>query len=474
MKATFHLEIQKKPLESGIYPVYIRITQNRKLRRIKTSIALRHFKDWNPKGEKNLNWVRTSEPHHKAWNEQLAKELEEAKNTHREKGDTSIDSLKAAIDSQESRMIFYTIIEGKESFAQNKVEEAKPTESLGTYKHYRSTLVMLGKYMKSKGIGDLYFSDIDLSFLKSYGAFLGKVENQRVKGRTLDKTTIANYLKKLRKLVYEAVEEGKIPVEKNPFLRFSINQKKETAKEKLDMEEINSIIDLDIPKGSLEWHTRNAWLFSFYNAGIRAGDLLQLRWNNVEKGRLVYKMGKNGKERNLELVQEAKQILELYLKRNNLPTDYIFPFLDSSAVWAKESAKDFNTMPEFLKKALFNQVASRNVIMNRCLKRIALKAGINKKVTMHTSRHSFANMAMREGVESSKIQGLLAHSSLSTTEGYMGYFGRKEEDEVLAKVAEAVTGRTQSVNSEDALISALKRLDKETLAKVLKAVGEGQ
>ena len=77
---------------------------------------------------------------------------------------------------------------------------------------------------------------------------------------------------------------------------------------------------------------------------------------------------------------------------------------------------------------------------------------------------------MKQGVESTKIQGLLAHSSLSTTEGYMGHFGKKEADEALVKVAEAVTGKKPSESPKDALISALKGLDKETLKEVLESL----
>ncbi|MBR5396461.1 MAG: site-specific integrase [Bacteroidales bacterium] len=394
-------------------------------------------------------------------NETLRRELDEARNLYRDNRDSSLSALVDSIKEKEVSESFLT-------FAEQKIEQARATESIGTYRHYQSTLRMLKSYLKKKGKDDLLFKELNLSFLKDYEGYLGRVENQRIPGRKLDKSTIGNYLKQLRKLVYEAVDEEKLPVDKNPFHKFSIKGKRDVSKEKLEPEEITSIIELDLEEGSTDWNTRNAFLFSFYCAGIRAGDLLQLRWSNIQDGRLVYRMGKNGKERNLELVEDANRILALYRKPKSKMSDFIFPFLDSKAMWATESAKNYDTMPEHLKKALFNNVSSRNVILNRSLKKIALKAGIKKNVTMHTSRHSFANLAMKEGIESSKIQGLLAHSSLSTTEGYMGHFGRKEADEALAKVAEAVTGNKPSEGSKEALISALKSLDKETLKEVLK------
>lgn len=56
------------------------------------------------------------------------------------------------------------------------------------------------------------------------------------------------------------------------------------------------IIALELEEGSLIWHCKNYFLFSYYCAGIRAADLIQLRWRNVtENGRLHYQMGKTTK-----------------------------------------------------------------------------------------------------------------------------------------------------------------------------------
>ena len=465
MSTTIHLELKKQPTSKGLYPIFIRITKDRKSKRIKTSISLKSPKHWNPDGERNNNWVRTSETSHKTWNEDLRKELNAAISVYADNKGASLSALKQTLKEKETSASFL-------DFAKEKVEEARAIQAICTYRHYKTTLVFLEGYLKEKGKEDITFDEINLSFLKGFEAYLANVENQREKGRKLDIVTRQNYLKKLRKLVNNGVEEGHLAT--SPFGkgagRFSIKGKKESTKEKLELDEITSIVALDLPERSALWDTRNAFLFSFYCAGIRVGDLLQLRWQNIQGGRLVYRMGKNGKERNLELVDEAQSILALYRKEDALPTDYIFPFLDSRTKWAIESEKGRDTMDATLQQALFNNISSRNTILNKNLKKIAEKAGITKNVTFHTSRHTFANLAMKEGVESSKIQGLLAHSSLSTTEGYMGSFGKKEADEALVKVAGAVTGKKPIESNTNALISALKGLDKETLAEVLKGL----
>lgn len=464
MATTFTLELKDQPTSAGLYPVYIRITKDRKHKRIKTSIALKKKSDWNPKKKE----VRTSEKHYQAWNEQLEKELEEARQAYREDRDASLDKLVKTIKEKEVSDSFLT-------FAEAKVEESGASQSIGTYRHYKTTLAFLKSYLKERGRGDILFNEVNLSFLKDFEAYLASVENGRAKGRKLDVITRQNYLKKLRKLVNGAVEEGQLS--SSPFGKgagkFTIKGKSESKKEKLELEELTSIASLELPEGGAMWHTRNAFLFSFYCAGIRAGDLLQLRWKDVEGGRLNYRMDKNSKGKDIILVPEAQRILDLYRVEGAKETDYIFPFLDSSAKWAIESVEGKEKMKDDLQKALFNNIASRNVILNRNLKLIAEKAGIRKKVTFHTSRHTFASLAMKEGVESAKIQGLLAHSSLSTTEIYMGQFGEKEADEALEKVADAVAGRRSEESPKTALISALKGLDKETLAEVLESLKKG-
>ena len=139
MKTTFTFELQNKPTSAGQYPVYIRITKDRKHKRIKTTIALKKKSDWNPKAKE----IRTSEKHSQAWNEQLEKELEEAKQTYRDNRDSSLDALVGTIKDREVSESFI-------SFAEAKIEEARATESIGTYRHYKSTLKMLQSYLKAR------------------------------------------------------------------------------------------------------------------------------------------------------------------------------------------------------------------------------------------------------------------------------------------------------------------------------------
>lgn len=462
MKTTFNFEIKKKPNKAGQFPVFLRITKDRQHKRTKTSITLNSKSDWNPKGAKNQSWVRESEPKFQQWNDILNDELQEAIKTWREKKDATpeqvVSALKAGEDSTDSSFL---------KFAKKKVEEDSANQSIGTYRHNLSAIQQFEGFLASKGREDIAFEEINLALVKQYEAYLGKVRSQKTKTskRTINKATANSYMRRFRTLVNWAESLGYITI--NPFGegkgQYQIKGKAESSKEVLNEGELDAIIGLELPEGGALWHTRNAFLFSLFCAGMRCGDVLQLRWKDIDAGKLVYEADKTGKVKKFELVPDAVHILSMYENPEAGLTDYIFPFLDSNAEWAKESLKGKDTMPEELQKALFNQLASKNVILNKNLKKIMEQAGIQKHISFHCARHSFANLAVESGLETKKVQGLLNHSSVQTTENYLKSFSDKEESEALAKVF----GKKEQESPKDALIKALKGLDEATLAEVL-------
>ena len=82
MGITFNLELNNKPTKNKTYVVLLRITQDKKHIRKKTTVELKSKNDFNPKAKQG-NWIRTSEPNHKKWNQDLADEIEDAKNTYK-------------------------------------------------------------------------------------------------------------------------------------------------------------------------------------------------------------------------------------------------------------------------------------------------------------------------------------------------------------------------------------------------------
>lgn len=115
MGTTFNLELNKKATRKNTYSILLRITQNRKHKRIKTSVEINNKKDFNPIAKQG-NWIRTSESNYKVWNVALEKELEEAKKTYRdlkEKGLASKELIKSTMIEAESSSSFIEFVKSR-------------------------------------------------------------------------------------------------------------------------------------------------------------------------------------------------------------------------------------------------------------------------------------------------------------------------------------------------------------------------
>lgn len=224
--------------------------------------------------------------------------------------------------------------------------------------------------------------------------------------------------------------DNAIPGKATPFHGYAFRHLK-SHKAILRPEEIGSIRILPLKTHPELWNARNVFLFSYYCAGIRVGDILKLKWNNVTSdNRLVYVMSKNLKYRDLMLVKPAVDILSAYGRKRD---GFIFPYLNPVAAYSLYPER---VLTPCQKLELANDISNATKRINRALGRICSMAGIDKHVTMHVSRHSFANLAREKGVMSAEIKELLAHSSLKTTEIYMGEFDRQRSDDILHNLFE--------------------------------------
>ncbi len=431
MAVTFNFEINNKPNKNQTYAILLRITQNQKHKRIKTSIAVSRKSDFN-KNAKQGNWVRPREPNYMVWNEILAQELEKARKTYQELKEEGLATTEKIVSEM-------TAGERTSSFLQYAKQRTQEIYNAGGYrnwKKYNGFCNKLESYLKEKKSKELIFAEINTAFLSKFEVYMHSLHNEREPEKRLHPNTIQVNFNIFKTLIKRAIEvEGLMKPEKNPFLSYSYKGVK-TTKDKLDETEIEKLKSLELEVGTLLWHCRNYFLFSFYCAGVRAGDLIQLRWCNITSdGRLYYQMGKNHKERDLILVEQAKNILSYYYQSGVKATDYIFPLLDASEPYAKAiSQEDKDTLPTELRIKLFNQISAKNALINKYLKKLANMAEIEKKLSFHISRHSFAKIAKQKGTDNAKLKDLLAHSSVKITEGYMGSFDTSENDKALQNI----------------------------------------
>lgn len=432
MATTFNLELNTKPSKKQTYAILLRITQNRKHKRIKTTIAINKKSDFNPKAKQGF-WIRSSEPNHKKWNDILAAELEEARQTYRdlrEKGQATKELIKSTLNEAEISHSFIDFLK----------KRSKDIYNEGGYRNYKKYIGFQNKleaFLGTINKDDLLFSEITASFLSQFEAYLHSLRNIRNPEAKLHPNTIEVNFNIFKALINRAIEvEKRLKPELNPFLGYDYGKTIKTFKDKLNEAEIEVIEELELPEGSLIWHCRNYFMFSFYLAGIRAGDLIQLRWCNItSEGRLEYRMSKTKNDRSIKLHQKAADILRCYHKEDSLATDYIFPLLDNKAPFAQAITEEQKaTMPPELIVKMQNQVSSKNALINKYLGKIAGEAKIKKKISFHVSRHSFAKIAKDNKVDNNHLKNLLGHSNIRITENYMGNFETEETDNVMSSI----------------------------------------
>ena len=167
----------------------------------------------------------------------------------------------------------------------------------------------------------------------------------------------------------------------------------------LTVEEIDSMlrcIDLQKPEGQ----RNRAIIEMLYSCGLRVSELIHLKLSHLNFRLSIIKVeGKGNKERIIPLSKNAKEEIKLYLKTYREQLDI-----------AKGSEDIL-----FLSKR--GAALSRVMVFN-IIKQISLRAGIQKNISPHTFRQSFASHLVNGGADLSAVQDMLGHESILTTEIY--------------------------------------------------------
>lgn len=471
--ATFRFELNGRPTKNKTYVVYLRVTVGGKRKLIKTMVEIARPSDFNAKC-KGENWVRGGVRDAKVLNAQLADILARAKETYKEldkEGEVTTVALAKEMNTEVVSPSFM-------AFARERAQMIYDNGGWRNWRKYCGLINKLDAFRKKRRMADITVADMTVELLTRFDNFLHKWENEREPGKLLHPNTIEVQFNILRTLVHRAIEVGIMEASKDPFLVFKYKGVK-TTKEKLDDSEMERIINLELENDSVIWHCKNYFLFSYYCAGIRAADLIQLRWGNVTaSGRLHYQMGKNHKERDLLLVEQAVEILRHYHREDAKATDYIFPLLSNEAEYAGYVTQaDKDRMRPDLRHKMYQDVSSKNALINKYLKKIAKQAEIEKPLSMHISRHSFAHIAQESGAESSAIKNILGHTNLATTERYMGSFNTSKTDETLrnvfAKKQSTVNQEEMSTESKEELaVELLKGMTPAQIMAVISAINK--
>lgn len=237
----------------------------------------------------------------------------------------------------------------------------------------------------SKFCGELSLEKIDYLLLRKYLAVL--------KEKNLGNRTVGRHLSALRSFFRFLCREGYLKA--NPILMLSSPKLDKHLPSFMTEEEVSKLIESALPKDNHdELGLRNrAILETFYSSGLRISELVGLSLDDLDFiSGIVKAKGKGKKERVVPIGDVALTAIRKYLDQRKK---------QSNAVFLNKNGK---------------RISTRGVrdVVEKYLK----SAGIQRGVSPHTFRHSFATHLLDRGADLRTVQELLGHANLSTTQIY--------------------------------------------------------
>lgn len=280
------------------------------------------------------------------------------------------------------------------------VEERRNNpDSKGNWGNWRSCLRYLEIYCDEKTT----FKDVTPEFVLGFKEFLNNVEKdthkrtgprrERDTFQGLSQNSKVSYFNKLRACINHAYDERIIPY--NPLRGIEGFKEAEVKRDYLTLEEIKKLAATPCRYPVL----KRTFLFSCLT-GLRKSDILKLTWGEVQKFgdymRIVFKQKKTGGQEYLDITPQA----EKYLGERGNPDDYVFTGFSYGSWTSLE------------------------------LQRWSMEAGINKRLTFHCGRHTFAVLMLYLGADIYTLSKLLGHKELATTQIYAKVLDKSKQNAV--------------------------------------------
>jgi integrase/recombinase XerD len=232
------------------------------------------------------------------------------------------------------------------------------------------------------GPSSVTYSDLK-DFINWYGTYN---QNARTQSRVL--SGIRAFYKFL--LIDGEINENPASLLESPKIGLKLPEVLSVA----EIDRIVEAIDLSKPEG----HRNKAIVETLYGCGLRVSELVNLRLTDIHYGEgFVSVTGKGDKQRLVPVSNKALKEIDLYkIDRSRLPVIY-----DGNVVFLNRRGRK-------LTRAMIFTI----------IRDLAGKAGIVKKISPHTFRHSFATHMVEAGADLRAVQEMLGHESIMTTEIY--------------------------------------------------------
>ncbi len=265
-----------------------------------------------------------------------------------------------------------------------EIDQNKSQKTLENYSRW------LRRFLKFAG--NIPVKNIDLNLVRKFRLHLNRKKDP--KGNPLSLRTQAYHLIALRAFLRFLAKQD-IPSLAPEKVELPKIEEKEVNF--LEPEEVKELFQAVPDSGKLRHLRDRAILEVLYSTGLRVSELVSLDKEDVNLKRDEFSVkGKGGKIRVVFLTPSAKEWLKRYLDKREDTDRALF-------VRTKGEKGDL-------------RLTARSV--ERLITFYAKKAGLSKKVTPHTLRHSLATAMLRGGADLRAVQALLGHSSITTTQRY--------------------------------------------------------
>jgi len=338
-----------------------------------------------------------------------------------------------------------------EQYFTEVIEQRKHLIAPQTYKNYITTISKVVKFRHN-----LSLSDIDYKFLVEFENYMLKPINEKGLGNIL--STAAKTMKIIRSLILMAIKNEDFLKEAYPFTDYKIKHVDPvlTTRDYLEPEDLFKVEALLSPEKirSLtagEIRAVKRFLFSCYT-GLRFSDVNSLHRKQHIFGKYVLNPATN------------QMIYRFYIElRMSKTAQPIFvPLIDKALEIINESGED---------GYVFERISNQKI--NKHLKEINKKAELNKKLSFHVARHSFATICFLYGIPEKVGQKLLGHKNRKFTEVYTHLSQNKlfyEMDKLnrgLSTYEVMVEDAETNLNDIKQLLPMLQGMNKESLKHVM-------
>ncbi len=271
----------------------------------------------------------------------------------------------------------------------------------GTLKNYFTTQKYVQDFLKKRlRTSDVFLSQLKYKFITDFEFFL-RQHVPEDHHKPMGNNTVMKHIERLRKMVNVAIRMEWI--ERDPFAAYQ--QKFERVeREFLSKEELAAIEFKDFKIIRLQW-VRDLFVFSCYT-GLAYIDVMRLTPGNITKGIdgelwLITNRQKTSNPVRVPLLPKALEIIDRYKGHPKAQVD----------------------------GTLFPNISNQK--LNSYLKEIADLCNINKNLTFHLARHTFATtVTLTNGVPIESVSKMLGHSAITTTQIYAKVIEKKLSDDM--------------------------------------------